>query len=57
MHKLGAKWVHFGGMVVATAATLLCPVSADASEWVVMAMRILVGFGYVSIIGNLYVYL
>ena len=49
VQKLGAKWVHFGGMALATAATLLCPVSADASEWVVLTMRILVGFGYVSI--------
>ena len=38
--KLGVKWVHFGGMAVATVATVLCPVSGQASEWGLMAMRI-----------------
>ena len=46
--KLGVKWVHFVGMAVATVATVLCPVSGQASEWGLMAMRILLGLGCVS---------
>ena len=46
--KIGPRWVHLVGMIVATAASLLCPVTARISEWALLANRIIMGLGCVS---------
>ena len=48
--KFGAKWVHIGGMALATIISVLMPIGAETSEWVMLTMRILLGLGCVSII-------
>lgn len=46
--KVGGKWVFGVGIVMTSVFTLLTPLAADTSVWVLVAVRILEGFFEVS---------
>lgn len=48
--RFGGKWVLGAGMMVTTVATLLSPIAARGSVYLLMMMRIIKGLGSVSIV-------
>ena len=47
--KYGGKWVFFFFLLLSTIATVLTPVAATISPYVLIAVRIICGLGSVSI--------